>query len=107
MLTSKTVNAGVTEVLEALNQSDVDEAKKKIDEVSRDVKTERERGVLMAATGIATSMAKAKDGTLQSWDEAKIVRAAQAITRSQMSDEFDIGYAETLASYAKLLRAKE
>ena len=51
-------------------------------------------------------MAKAKSGTFQTWDQDKIVRAAQAIRRSQMSDEFDFGFSDTLVSYAKLLPKK-
>ena len=94
-------------MLEALQNSDVDEARRKIEELSREVKTDRERGVLTAARGIATSMAKAKSGTFQTWDQDKVVRAAEAIRMSQMSDEFDFGFAETLLSYARLLPAKK
>ena len=106
MLTSKTVTEGVATVLEALTHSDIDEARRKIEEISREAKTERERGILAAARGIATSMAKAKNGTFQTWDQEKIVRAAEAIRRSQMSDEFDLGFSETLVSYARLLPKK-
>lgn len=93
-------------MLEALTHSDVDEARKRIEEISRVAKTDRERGILAAARGIAASMAKAKSGTFQTWDQDKIVRAAEAIRMSQMSDEFDIGFSETLVSYAKLLPKK-
>ncbi len=103
MLTSKTVTDGVATVLDALTHSDIDEARKKIEEISRDAKTERERGILAAARGIAASMSKAKSGSFQTWDQDKIVRAAEAIRRSEMSDEFDLGFSDTLVSYAKLL----
>jgi hypothetical protein len=106
VLTSKTVNESMASVLEALRESDADEAMKKIDEISPGVNTERERGVLAAAHGIATSMSRAKMGALQTWDQEKIVRAAEAIRSSQMSDEFDYGFAETLLSYARLLPGK-
>jgi hypothetical protein len=106
MLTSKTVTDGVATVLEALTHSDIDEARRKIEEIGREAKTERERGILAAARGIAASMAKAKSGSLQTWDPDKIVRAAEAIRSSQMSDEFDSGFAETLVSYARLLPRK-
>ncbi|HUK74531.1 MAG TPA: hypothetical protein VLU99_01975, partial [Nitrososphaerales archaeon] len=67
---------------------------------------ERERGILAAARGIASSMAKGKSGTFQTWDQDKIIRAAEAIRRSEMSDEFDYGFSETLVSYARLLPKK-
>jgi hypothetical protein len=107
MLTTKTVTEGVASVLAALKHSDVDEARKIIEIISRDVKTDRERGILAAARGIATAMAKGKGGTLQTWDQEKIKRAAEAIRSSQMSDEFDFGFAETLLGYASILSRKE
>lgn len=103
MLTTKTVTEGVASVLEALKHSDVDEARKRIEEISHGVKTDRERGILAAARGIATAMARGKGGTLQTWDQDKIRRAAEAIRSSQMSDEFDFGFAETLLGYASIL----
>jgi G:T/U-mismatch repair DNA glycosylase len=103
MLTSKTVTQGVSSVLQALQNEDVDGARKLIEEISREVKTEREMGILAAARGIATSMAKGKEGALQNWSYGKVVRAAETIIKSQMSDDFDFGYAETLVEYAKLL----
>ncbi|HUI86868.1 MAG TPA: hypothetical protein VLY21_06910 [Nitrososphaerales archaeon] len=97
---------GVATVLDALSHSDIDEARKKIEEIGREAKTERERGILAAARGIASSMAKGKSGTFQTWDPDKIIRAAEAIRRSEMSDEFDYGFSETLVSYARLLPKK-
>ena len=93
-------------VLAALKNSDVDEARKKIEEIDREVKTERERGVMAAARGIAASMSKGKEGMLQTWDADKIRRAASQVSKSQMSDDFDRGYAETLLGYADLISAK-
>ncbi len=89
-----------------MRADDVEAARKRMDEINLEVKTERERGVLMAARGIASSMSKGKEGTLQTWDAEKIKRAAKAITDSEMADEFDQGYAETLLDYAKLIPAK-
>lgn len=107
MLTSKTVTQGVASVLEALQHENVDEARKMIEEISHEVKTDREKGILAAARGIATSMAKGKEGTLQVWDQAKVFRAAGTLISSQMADDFDYGFAETLVEYAKLLPQKE
>ena len=47
-------------------------------------------------------MSKAKEGALQTWDTARIERAARSITASQMADDFDVGYAETLLNYSRL-----
>jgi hypothetical protein len=105
VLTSKVVYEGVSSVLESLKNSDLDGAKKKLEAIATEVKTERERGCLLAATGIYSSMLKAKDGTLQSWDQDRVVRAAQSIRQGQMADEFDAGYADTLVDYSKLLKA--
>ncbi|HME19399.1 MAG TPA: hypothetical protein VKF15_06675 [Nitrososphaerales archaeon] len=104
MLTSKVVYEGVSSVLESLKNSDLDSAKKKLEVIAAEVKTERERGCLLAAAGIYSSILKAKNGTLQSWDQDRVVRAAQSIRQSQMADEFDAGYADTLVDYSKLLK---
>lgn len=107
MLTSKVVYEGVTSVLESLKNSDLDSARKKLDSIAGQVKTERERGSLLAANGIYASMAKGKEGTMQTWDEARLARAAAIIKGSQMADEFDAGYAETLLSYSRLIQNRE
>ena len=80
----------------------MEEAKHRIQALMPEVKSDRQRGELLAAAGIYSSMAKAKEGTMQTWDAARIERAAMSITASQMADEFDMGYAETLLNYAKL-----
>ncbi len=102
VLTSKVVQATIASILDSLKRSDLDEAKKKIQALTPEVRSERERGALLAAAGIYSSMAKAKEGTLQSWDNARIERAARSITSSQLADDFDVGYAETLTNYSKL-----
>ncbi len=107
VLTSKLVYEGVASVLESLKNSDLDGAKKKLEEISPGVKTERERGSVLAAAGIYSSISKAREGTLQSWDQQRVVRAAQSIRASQMADEFDAGYADTLVDYSKLIQNTE
>jgi hypothetical protein len=104
VLTSKVVYEGVTSVLESLKNSDLDGAKRRLEAIATQVKTERERGCLLAATGIYSSMLKAKEGTMQTWDQDRLARAAQSIRESQMADEFDAGYADTLLDYSRLLR---
>jgi hypothetical protein len=104
VLTSKTVHEGVSSVLELLRNSDLEGAKRMLDALSPEVKSERERGGLFAATGIYASMSKGKEGTLQSWAQDRIVRAARSIESSQMADDFDRGYAETLLDYTKLMQ---
>lgn len=96
------MQASIASILDSLRRSDLEEAKRKIQALTPEVRTERERGGLLAATGIYASMSRAKEGTMQTWDSARIERAAKSITVSQMSDEFDIGYAETLLNYSKL-----
>ena len=105
MLTSKVVQASIASILDSLRNSDLDEAKRKIQALTPDVKSERERGSLLAAAGIYASMSKAKEGTMQTWDNARVERAAKSITASQMADEFDMGYAETLMSYSRLTQS--
>lgn len=102
MLTSKVVQASIASILDSLKRSDLEEAKRKIQALTPEVRSERERGGLLAASGIYASMSKAKEGTMQSWDTARIERAARSITASQMADDFDVGYAETLLNYSKL-----
>ncbi|MDE1852919.1 MAG: hypothetical protein KGI38_04120 [Thaumarchaeota archaeon] len=96
------MQASIASILDSLKRSELDEAKKKIQALTPDVKSERERGSLLAAAGIYASMSKAKVGTMQTWDNARVERAAKSITSSQMADDFDVGYAETLLNYSRL-----
>ncbi|HEV2138794.1 MAG TPA: hypothetical protein VGR53_08120, partial [Nitrososphaerales archaeon] len=82
--------------------TELDEAKRKLAALSSEVKSEKDRGSLLAAAGIYASMTKGKEGTMQTWEPDKVERAAKSITLSQMSDEFDTGYAEALVSYSRL-----
>ena len=104
VLTSRIVHEGVSSILECLRSSDFEGAKRKLEALSLGVTSERERGSLLAATGIYASMLKGKEGTFQSWSQDRIARAAKAIESSQMADDFDRGYAETLLDYAKLIQ---
>jgi hypothetical protein len=92
----------ISSLLDSLSRFELDEAKRKLAALPTEVKSEKDRGSLHAAAGIYASMAKAKDGTLQTWDPGRVERAAKSITLSQMADDFDIGYAETLANYSRL-----
>ncbi|MDG6936932.1 MAG: hypothetical protein JRN13_02510 [Nitrososphaerota archaeon] len=96
------MQANIMSILDSLVKSDLDEAKRKIQALQPEVRSEKERGSLAAAAGILTSMSKGKDGTLQAWDSAKVERAAKSIASSQMADDFDAGYADTLLTYSKL-----
>ena len=102
MITSRVVQESIASILDSLKKSDLDEAKQKIQSLMPEVKSDRQRGELLAAAGIYSSMVKAKEGTMQTWDTARIERAAKSITVSQLADEFDMGYAETLLNYARL-----
>ena len=100
---AKVVQENIASILDSLKRADLDEARRKIQALTPEVKSEKERGGLLAAAGIYASMAKAKGGTLQTWDPPRIERAAKSITASQMADDFDVGYAETLLDYSKLI----
>ncbi|MBI3859289.1 MAG: hypothetical protein HY296_03485 [Thaumarchaeota archaeon] len=98
------MNEGVASILQSLRNSDLEGAKRIIDSLAPGVRTDRERGALLAVTGIYTSLLKSKEGTMQSWDQGRVLRAAQSISASQMADEIDLGYSETLASYSRLMQ---
>jgi hypothetical protein len=98
------VHEGVSSVLESLRNSDLEGAKRMLDALSLEVKNEKERGSLFAAAGIYASMLKGKEGTLQSWGQDRIAKAAKSVESSQMADDFDRGYAETLLDYGKLIQ---
>ena len=99
---AKVVQASIASILDSLRRADLDDAKKKIQALMAEVKSERERGSLMAAAGIYASMSKGKEGTMQTWDSARVERAAKSISGSQLADDFDVGYADTLLSYSRL-----
>lgn len=96
----------IAAILESLKNSDLEGAKKQIEVQLQTVKNDRDKGGLTAASGILSTMSKGKEGTLQTWDHEKIARAADTIRKSQMSDDWDQGYADVLGSYAKLLQKK-
>jgi hypothetical protein len=102
VLTTKVVQESIASILDSLKRADLDEAKRKIQAIAPEVRSEKEKGGLLAAMGILSSMSKAKDGTMQSWDSGRVERAAKSIIASQMADDFDAGYAETLLNYSKL-----
>jgi len=102
VLTTKVVQETIASILDSLKRSDLEEAKRKIQALTPEVRSDRERGALLAASGIYSSIAKAKEGRMQTWDTARIERAAKSITANQLTDDFDIGYAETLLNYSKL-----
>ena len=106
MLT-RVVQASIASILDSLKRADLEEAKRKIQALTPEVKSERERGGLLAAAGIYASISKAKEGTMQTWDMARIERAAKSITASQMADDFDAGYADTLLNYSKLISSSQ
>jgi hypothetical protein len=83
-------------------QIELDGELAQIQALTPEIRNEKERGSLLAASGILASMAKAKEGTMQSWDSARLERAAKSIVSSQMADEFDQGYADTLMNYARI-----
>ena len=82
----------------------MDDAKRKIQSLAPEVKNDREKGSLQAAAGIYWSLTKAKEGKMQTWDSARLERAANSVRSSQFSDEFDQAYAETLLGYSKLMQ---
>jgi len=102
VLTSKVVQESIASILDSLKRADLEEAKRRIQALTPEVRSEKEKGGLLAAAGIYSSMAKAKEGTFQTWDMARVERASKSITASQMADDFDIGYAEALLNYSRL-----
>ena len=102
MFTTKVIQMSIASILDSLKRSELEDAKRKIQALAPEIRSDRERGGLLAASGIYSAMSKAKEGTMQNWDRATVERAARSITSSQLSDEFDIGYAETLLNYSRL-----
>ncbi len=94
----------MAEIMQLIANSELEAANKKVTAISASVRTERMRGSLAAVNGIMISMTKKKEGSLPSWDEEKAVRAAHQILKSEMLDDFDRGYAETLVKYGKLTK---
>ena len=97
-------STNIAEVMQLIANSELETAKKKVTSISAGVRTERMRGSLAAVNGIIVSMTKKKEGSLPSWDEEKAIRAAHQILKSEMLDDFDKGYAETLVKYGKLAK---
>lgn len=98
------MNQAVASVLESIRNRALEEARTKLGPMMAQAKTDRERGSIMAAAGILASMSKGREGGMQTWGEDKIAKAAQTMKKNQMADEWDLGYADTLLGYTKLLK---
>jgi hypothetical protein len=98
------LNQALASALESIKKPDLEEARTKLAAMMAQAKTDREKGSIMAAAGIIASMSKGREGGMQSWNEEKITQSAQKIKKNQMADDWDLGYADTLLGYAKLLR---
>ncbi len=101
MLRASSVNEEIAGIMQMILKSDLDGAKKRVGALAPNVRTERMRGSLAAVNGIITSKMKKKEGGLRPWDEEKALRAAHQMMKSQLLDDFDKGYAETVTKYAK------
>jgi hypothetical protein len=102
MLASSLVKTEIPTVVDLLARKQFDEAKKKLDSLAPNVRTERERGAVMAANGILLGFTKRKEGAPPLIELDKLGRAAKALANSSMLDEFDRGFSETLLAYAKV-----
>ena len=98
------MNQAVSSVLESIRKPDFEDARAKLAIMMAQAKTDREKGSMMAAAGILASISKGKEGGMQNWTGERIAQAAQKIKKNQMADDWDLGYADTLLGYAKLLR---
>lgn len=97
------MNQAVASVLESIQKPNFEEARTKLAALLTEAKTDREKGSAMAAAGILASLSKGREGGMQTWDQEKITREAQTMKKNQMADDWDLGYADTLLGYAKLL----
>ena len=92
----------ILSILEKINAGEVEEAKSRLQALQKEVRNERDKGAVLAALGICSSISRAKEGTMQSWEPARLERAAKSIVASQFTDDFDQGYAEVMVAYSKL-----
>ncbi len=92
----------IQSILEMMSAGKVEESKARLQSLQQEVRNERDRGALLAASGICGSILRAKEGTMQSWEPSRLERAAKSIASSQLADDFDQGYAEALTAYSRL-----
>lgn len=103
----RAMNEKIASVIELIRASDLEGAKKEVEALAQTAKSERDRGGLMALNGILVSISRGKDRMLQTWESGKVARAANAIRKSQMADDWDRGYADILTSYSKIAQRKQ
>ena len=96
------MNEKMAAVMDLIRRSDLDGAKKQIEALTQTVKNDRDRGSLMALSGIIASISRGKDGAMQTWEPDKMARASLTVKKSQLADEWDRGYADVLTNYSKL-----
>lgn len=85
-----------------INGGDPEGAKARLQAFQQEVRSDKDKGAVLAALGICSSITRAKEGTMQSWDAARLERAARSIVASQFADDFDQGYAEVMIAYSRL-----
>lgn len=92
----------IQSILEEISSGDLEEAKSRLQVLQKEVRNDKDKGAVLAALGICGSISRAKEGTMQSWEPARLERAAKSIVASEFTDEFDQGYAEAMVAYSKL-----
>lgn len=96
------MNEEISAIMQMILKSELEGAKKRAAALAPNARTDRMRGSLAAVNGIIASMMKKKEGGQHPWEEEKALRGAHQMLKSQLLDDFDKGYAETLIKYGKL-----
>jgi len=104
MLTASSMNQEIAGIMQMIFNSDLGNARKRVLTLAPSVKTERMRGSLAAVNGMIASMTR-KEGGQHPWEEEKVLRGAHQMMRSQLLDDFDRGYSETLMKYGKISKS--
>lgn len=104
MLTIGKLREELDAILDLLSQSKAEEAKQRIELILPEVSSEWGKGAVLALHGILNTTTKPKSSD-QPLNPDRIQATTERIAKIQMVDDFDRGYLQTLARWAK--RAKK
>ena len=94
MLSAGTLREEVEVILDLIVGSRIEEAKQRIALLSPQVSSEYAKGVLLALEGIL-KMSKSKTGE-SALGRERVTKSAESVTSTQMVDDLDKGYFQTL-----------
>jgi len=92
----------VDEIIESLARSKLEEARQRLAHLAPQVSSEYGKGALLALNGIVNVTENRTPDKMS--DSDKILRAVDRLPKTQMTDDLDKGYLQTMGKWAKRVK---